>query len=292
MKLSRPASPPIRTAIFTALALTAFASNSILSRVALREGAIDAGAFTAIRLVSGALILCLLVWATHKRVPFGLGGSWTSATMLFLYALAFSLAYVSLSAGSGALILFGSVQATMLLWGILRGERPGILQWLGLSIAICGLVYLVLPGISAPPLWGALLMSVAGIAWGVYSLRGSGITDSAAATADNFIRSAPLGILAALALFEGIRLTPVGVFWAFLSGAVTSGLGYVAWYAALRGLSSTKAAIVQLCVPLLAAFGGVVLLSETATMRLLLASGLILGGVALALSSRASARRD
>jgi drug/metabolite transporter (DMT)-like permease len=204
--------------------------------------------------------------------------------MLFLYAVAFSFAYLSLSAGTGALILFGVVQATMILAGLLSGERPHVLQWAGLLIAVAGLVYLVFPGLSAPSPLGAALMALAGVAWGIYSLRGREARDPIAATAHNFIYSVPLVLGASVLMRTHVHLSVKGVLLALVSGALTSGLGYILWYAALRGLTATRAALVQLVVPVLAAVGGVLFLSESITLRLFISAVAILGGVILAMS--------
>ena len=275
-----------RTALATGAALVAFAANSLLCRVALATGAIDPAAFTALRLVSGAAALWLLA-AVRGRTPTPrLGGSWPSALALFAYAAPFSFAYVTLGAGTGALILFAAVQVTMILTGVVSGERPTGVQWAGLALAVGGLVGLVSPGLSAPAPVGAVLMVLAGVSWGIYSLRGRSVADPMAATAGNFVRSTPLVLVFVVLLLPTLSLSPVGVMWALLSGAVTSGLGYVVWYEAVRGLSATRAAIVQLAAPVLAAVGGVVLLAETISLRLLLSGAAILGGVALAMVSR------
>ncbi len=209
--------------------------------------------------------------------------------MLFLYAIAFSFAYLSLSAGTGALILFGSVQVTMLLVALHSGERPQLLEWLGLLFALGGLVYLVLPGLEAPSPVGSVLMMIAGIAWGVYSLRGRGVGSPLANTTGNFIRAVPLIIVVRLVLMNDVHMTQSGILLAVLSGAIASGVGYVIWYTALAGLSATRAAIVQLSVPVLAAWGGVALLAEDVSLRLVLAGALILGGIALAIAGRRKA---
>ena len=270
----------------TILALTAFAANSVLCRAALGEATIDAASFSALRLLSGALTLWLLV--TLRRGRTKLGGSWPSATCLFLYAVPFSFAYESLATGTGALILFGAVQATMLLAAVLSGERPGWLQWLGLLTALGGLVYLVLPGVSAPDPLGSALMTVAGIGWGFYSLRGRAATDALGETAGNFARSLPLVALVSTAGLGAMRVEATGAMLAVASGSLASGVGYAIWYAALRGLTASVAATVQLSVPVLAAVGGVLFMSEAVTPRLAMASVLILGGVALALLKRRS----
>jgi drug/metabolite transporter (DMT)-like permease len=272
-------------ALLTCAALVAFAANSLLCRLALREGAADPAGFTALRLASGAAVLLAV---THlRRSPSGrVGGGWGGAMALLIYAAAFSFAYVRLEAGVGALILFGFVQATMLAVGLRAGERFGTREVLGFLAAIAGLLGLTLPGASAPPLFSALWMAAAGVAWGVYSLLGRGAADPVAATAGNFLRSClPLGALA-LAAAPSLSVTPRGAVLAATSGALTSGLGYVAWYAAVRRLSRSQAAIVQLAVPALAALGGIALLGERWTWRLLACGTAILGGVALASARR------
>ena len=280
----------VRTAGYTAFALIAFAANSVLCRLALGEDTIDAASFTTIRLASGALVL-LLVNAAGKTGAVVDRGSWTSALMLFLYAIAFSFAYISLNTGTGALILFASVQATMMLFAIYKGERLGLVGSLGLFAALAGLTYLVFPGLTAPSPSGAALMAVAGISWGIYSLRGRGSASPVVVTKDNFLRSIPFVVLISLIFFQGLHITLKGTFFAALSGGLTSAIGYVIWYAALRDHSATSAALVQLLVPVLAAFGGVVLLSEALTVRLLLSSAMIIGGVALALTQRPNSTR-
>jgi len=276
----------VRIVALTILALTAFAANSVLCRAALGEGTIDAASFSALRLLSGALILWLLVTLRPGRTT--LGGNWRSAACLFLYAVPFSFAYESLSTGTGALILFGAVQATMLIAAVLSGERPGWLQWLGLLTALGGLVYLVLPGVSAPDALGSALMTVAGVGWGFYSLRGRFTTDPLGETAGNFARSLPMVALVSAASLGSVRVEPTGAMLAVTSGALASGVGYAIWYAALLGLTAASAATVQLSVPVLAAVGGVILMGEAVTPRLQIASLLILGGVALALLKRRS----
>lgn len=273
-----------RIAVLTALAMVAFAANSVLCRMALAPGAIDPASFTTIRLVSGAGTLALIIAARTGGV--GRRGSWASASFLFLYAAAFSFAYVSLSAGTGALILFGTVQATMVAWALRSGERPHPMQWLGLATALAGLAWLVSPGVAAPAPLGALLMATAGIAWGVYSLLGRGTRDPLADTAGNFLRAAPMALVLSLLWMHSARAGPVGVALAVASGALASGVGYVIWYAALRGLTATRAATVQLSVPVIAAAGGVLFLGERVDLRLVSASVLILGGIGLALAGR------
>jgi drug/metabolite transporter (DMT)-like permease len=269
-----------RTWILTIITMTAFATNSVLCRMALGAHAVDAASFTAVRLVSGAVTLAaltLFLRGYHALTA----GSWLSGFELFLYAVAFSFAYLSLSAGTGALILFGSVQATMIISGLRSGERPHMLQWAGLAIALAGLIYLVFPGITAPSPGGSLLMAMAGVAWGLYSLRGRGVEDPLSRTSGNFIRAVPFAAVVWASGVQGLHAEPRGILLALLSGTLASGIGYVIWYSALRGLSSTRAATVQLSVPVLAAFGGVIFLAEVVTLRLVIASILILGGVAL-----------
>ncbi len=278
--------PRFLTALYTSLTMAAFASNSLLNRLALGQEIIDAVSYTTVRLMSGALTLWLITSLQRNSVEPRVRGNWISAAMLFLYAIAFSLAYLSLSAGTGALILFGSVQVTMILVALRSGERPQPLEWLGILLALGGLVYLVLPGLESPSLLGSTSMMIAGIAWGVYSLRGRGSGSPLADTAGNFLRAVPLILAIRLVLLNGVHLSASGVVLAVLSGAVASGVGYVIWYAALAGLTATRAAIVQLSVPVLAAWGGVAFLAEEVSWRLILAGALILGGIALAIARR------
>lgn len=275
-----------RVLLLTLIALVAFAANSILCRLAFERADIDAASFTSIRLLSGALALWLIV--ALRRSANGIGGSWPSATALFVYAAAFSFAYVSLPTGVGALLLFGAVQATMIFSGLRTGERLNGRQGAGLALALGGLGYLMLPGLAAPPLGGSLLMLAAGIAWGVYSLRGRGTADPLGATAGNFLRAAPLGIALSAAALPWLRVDAAGAGYAMLSGALASGAGYAVWYAALRGLAATHAATVQLAVPVIAAAGGTLLLDEPVSLRLALSSTAILGGIALVVLERSS----
>ncbi|HXU47073.1 MAG TPA: DMT family transporter [Thermoanaerobaculia bacterium] len=278
-------------ALFTPLAMLAFAGNSLLCRTALRTTGIDPAAFTAARIASGALVLWLLVrLRASERSPPASAGNWPSALALFGYAAAFSFAYVGLPAGTGALLLFGAVQATMILWGLSAGERFDAIQITGLIAALGGLVALVLPGLAAPPLGRALLMLGAGVAWGVYSLRGRGTADPLAATAGNFARAVPFAALLVLTSFASLRPDRLGFLYAALSGALASGVGYALWYTALRDLTATRAAVVQLSVPVLAAAGGIAFLGEPLTLRLVSASTLVLGGIALVIVERGRAR--
>jgi len=274
-----------RIALWTALALLAFAANSILCRLALSHGLIDPASFTTVRLVAGAVTLALLARiASTTRTP--ADPSWSAAALLFLYAAPFSFAYGALTTGTGALLLFGAVQVTMIVGAIRAGDRPTPGQWLGLGLAFGGLVYLVFPGITAPSPRGATLMLVAGLAWGLYSLRGRAARNPLAQTASNFARTVPMVLALSLVAQRSVHVEPRGLVLALVSGALASGVGYVVWYQAVAGLSGVTASIVQLAVPVLAAGGGVLLLAERITVRLGLAAVLILGGVALALVAR------
>lgn len=268
--------------------MVAFAANSLLCRLALAQPRIDPGSFGSIRLVSGALVLALIVRmrAGSDAPP---RSDWLAATMLFAYVALFSFAYLSLSAGTGALILFGAVQLTMLGAGLRAGERFAPAAWAGLAAAIAGLVYLVSPGVSSPAPLGATSMALAGAAWGVYSLRGRGIADPLAATASNFARAVPLALALSVLTAGTVHADGPGVALAVASGALSSGIGYVIWYAALRGLTAMRAATVQLSVPPIAAIGGALMLAEPLTPRLMVASAAILGGIAVVLATRARA---
>jgi drug/metabolite transporter (DMT)-like permease len=268
-----------RVIALTCLAMLAFAGNSLLCRLALKQTSLDASSFTTLRLVSGALMLWLIVRVRHGQAMSG--GNWGSALALFAYAAGFSFAYIHLPAASGALLLFGAVQATMIGYGLAKGERFRRPQLAGLLLALSGLVGLLLPGLSAPPLTGSILMLGAGVAWGIYSLRGRGAGDATLVTAGNFMRAAPLAALMSLLFWGQTSLDTAGVVYAVASGALASGLGYTVWYTVLPALKATHAATVQLSVPVLATLGGVVFLGESITLRLVLASTAILGGIAL-----------
>jgi drug/metabolite transporter (DMT)-like permease len=273
--------------LLTAIAMLAFAANSLLCRLALGAGLIDAASFTAVRVFSGAIMLGLIIlprYRLHGRPKV----DWRSVTMLFAYMIFFSIAYLSLGAGTGALILFGAVQLTMFVVALKSGEPFSRLSWAGLALALAGLVYLVSPGVTAPNPTGALLMAIAGVAWGFYSLLGRTAADPMESTAYNFIYSVPLAVVASLIFIADFHFTIMGAVLAVASGAVASGLGYFIWYAALRGLTAIRAATVQLSVPIIAAFGGVLLLGEDVTLRLVLASIATLGGVAIVLSQKAT----
>jgi len=268
-----------RIFILTFVAMTAFAGNSLLCRLALKETRIDPASFTLIRIISGAIALQIILRVRTR--PRGKAGSWPSALALFVYAAAFSFAYVTLSAGTGALLLFGAVQATMIIWALREGEQLRMPQRLGLALALGGLVALVFPGLSAPPLGGSLLMLSAGIAWGVYSLRGKVAGDPASATAGNFLRAVPMAVVLSAVFLPWARLDRAGVSYAIFSGAIASGVGYAIWYTVLPSLRAARAATVQLSVPVLAAVGGILFLGEQITLRAVLASIAILGGIAL-----------
>jgi drug/metabolite transporter (DMT)-like permease len=267
-----------RTIALTSLAMIAFAGNSLLCRAALKHTSIDPASFTTIRLISGAVMLSLVA---RMRRGAGTGtGNWLSAFALFAYAAGFSFAYLSLPAATGALLLFGAVQATMIGHGVWVGERLRRLQLVGLMLASGGLVGLLLPGLSRPPLYGAVLMLGAGVAWGVYSLRGKSAGDPTKVTAGNFLRAVPIAAALSVLMLKG-ALDNAGFWYAVSSGALASGIGYAIWYTALPALKATKAATVQLSVPVIAALGGIVFLGEPITLRLVLASAAILGGIAL-----------
>jgi drug/metabolite transporter (DMT)-like permease len=278
------------TLVLTGLAMIAFAANSLLCRLALADATIDAASFTGIRMAAGALTLATLVLSRGGHARFRVRPR--AAAFLFLYAACFSFAYLQLAAGTGALLLFGAVQLTMLSAGLRAGEYLSPLAWLGLLVSFGGLAYLVSPGLTAPPLGGAALMAGAGIAWGLYSLSGRGSADPLQATAENFVGAAGLALILCLVFAADLHLGPRGVLLAIASGALASGLGYVIWFRALRGLGASTAASVQLSVPVIAATGGVLLLGEPLTLRLLLAAILVLGGIALVLRERnATSRR-
>lgn len=281
--------PRSRLFFLTLLAMLAFAGNSLLCRLALKHTAIDPVSFTSLRLVSGALTLWLIIrWGQSGRSG---QGNWRSAAALFAYALAFSLAYLQLSAATGALLLFGAVQATMIGHGLWAGERLRPLQGLGCLLALAGLCSLLLPGLTTPPWGSAALMACAGLAWGIYSLRGKGAGDATRVTAGNFLRAAPLAVAAGLLLpllplGFSLSLDGWGVVYAIASGALASGVGYAVWYSVLPSLKSVQAATVQLSVPVIAALGGIVFLGETMSLRLVVATIAILGGISLVIAEK------
>ena len=288
----------IRLTLLTMVTMLCFAGNSVLCRLALRQTSIDAASFTTVRLVSGALMLTLLVYGRHHFRSVvsasssrfnGFGGNWLSALALFVYACAFSFSYHKLSTGIGALLLFGAVQATMILTGLWLGERLNTRQVIGLLLALTGVIAILSPSLDAPPLGSALLMLASGVAWGVYSLRGRGVADPTGETAGNFLRAALMSALLSGVLLAQQRLDALGLLYALLSGAVTSGLGYAIWYAVVPRLSRTRAATVQLSVPVLAALAGVLFVQEPITLRLLLTSTAVLGGIALVVLNKHAA---
>ncbi len=269
----------------TALAMIAFAGNSLLCRIALKQTHIDAATFTTVRLVSGAIVLWMIV--RLRKGTNETTGHWLSAFALFAYAACFSLAYISLSAATGALLLFGAVQVTMIGYGLWSGERLRMFGTIGIVCAFTGLIVLVLPGVAAPSFGGTALMIAAGIAWGIYSLRGKkSIGDATATTAGNFMLAVPFTIVFSLCGMHWMSIDLGGVCYAIASGAITSGLGYAIWYAALPGLPATQAAVVQLSVPIIAAVGGILFLGEVMTTRLVIAAVAILGGIALVIVGR------
>lgn len=278
-----------RVVSLTSLAMIAFACNSLLCRLALKHTTIDAASFTTIRLVSGAAMLWLVALA--RRGPGNGSGNWPSALALFVYAAGFSFAYVSLPASTGALLLFGAVQATMIGHGLWSGERLAGAQLAGLALALGGLLGLLLPGLSAPPLLGALMMLSAGIAWGVYSLRGKGAVDPIRVTAGNFLRAVPIAATLSLLMRRDVSWDGAGAAYAMASGALASGVGYAIWYTVLPSLKATTAATVQLSVPCLAAAAGIAFLGEALSLRLVLASAAILGGIALVILESRTATR-
>jgi drug/metabolite transporter (DMT)-like permease len=277
-----------RIFLLTSLAMTAFASNSLLCRLALKQTAIDPATFTFVRVFSGALALWLVT--RMRGISLDKSGNWPSALALFVYAAAFSFAYVGLPAGTGALLLFAAVQATMILWGFHKGERLDLIQVFGLVIALAGLVLLVFPSLSAPPLIGSMLMLSAGVAWGIYSVRGKVAGDAIAVTTGNFVRAVLFVAAGSLALISHAHVDVAGIGYAIISGAITSGLGYVIWYSALSGLRATSAATVQLSVPVLAAAGAILVLGEPITLRYVFASVAVLGGIALVIWERTQAK--
>lgn len=270
-----------RLIALTTLAMLAFAGNSLLCRAALRDATIDPASFTTIRLGSGALMLLLLGFRRSGGKV--LGGSWVSALALFVYAAAFSMSYASLSAATGALLLFGAVQVSMLVSGLATGERFKAVQVGGFAMAVTGLLGLLLPGLSRPPLVGALWMLSAGIAWGIYSMRGRGGGNPLWMTSGNFLRAVPFALALSLLQYDVAHIDSRGIAFAIASGALASGCGYAVWYTVLPWLKSVQAATVQLSVPVLAGLAGVILLGEPLSLRLVLAGSAILIGIAVVL---------
>ncbi|MBW8182556.1 DMT family transporter [Shewanella nanhaiensis] len=285
----------LKVILATIFALLAFAGNSVLCRLALGDGAIDAASFTVIRFLSGSLVLVIILLLTrlikqrqtYKEQEIRTGrGSWLAGFMLFLYGVTFSYAYISLDTGVGALILFGAVQLTMILISLLSGNRLHYLEWMGVVIAFSGFVYLVLPTLSTPSMAGFILMTLSGVAWGLYTVKGRGCKDPILDTTYNFIRTLPFIAILLLLTIQSASLTQAGIIFAVLSGVIASGVGYALWYFALRGLSVMQAAALQLLVPIIAAIGGVIFASEAITMRLVISSFAVLGGILLVLLGR------
>ncbi|WP_444997824.1 DMT family transporter [Aliikangiella sp. IMCC44359] len=268
----------IKLVLITALALVAFAANSILCRLALGANNIDPASFTVIRLLAGTFILMLIVSVKYYG-KYSSKGSWSSGFMLFIYAVCFSFAYVTLDTATGALILFATVQITMILFSLFSGNRLLLSEWCGVLLAFIGFVYLFLPEIRTPSVIGFLLMSISGVAWGIYSINGKKSQFPLADTAYNFFRTIPLVIILSFLFFNQAQLSINGVIYAVLSGAIASGVGYAIWYTALIALTTTQAAVVQLFVPVIAALGGVVFVDEDITLHLLTSSTMILGGI-------------
>lgn len=275
-----------KTIFLTGLALIAFAANSVLCRLALGNNAIDASSFTIIRLLSGTIILLIIIGVTRNVTGASSNGSWSASFMLFLYAITFSFAYISLDTATGALILFGSVQITMILMSLISGARLHLTEWAGVIIAFTGFVYLILPGVSTPPIIGLLLMTVAGVAWGIYTLKGRDSKSPLMDTAYNFLRTTPLVILLTIITISNANYSSEGILLALLSGSITSGVGYTIWYIALGGLSSIQAAVLQLSVPVIAALGGVIFVSEAITFRLSVSATMVLGGILIVVLGR------
>lgn len=282
MRATTDAADTVKTALLTAAAMVAFAANSILCRLALQVPTIDAASFGSVRLAAGAVTLAFIVHFLRAEAE-PVRADWWAVVVLFLYVACFSFAYLHLSAGTGALILFGAVQLTMFLAGLARGERFRPLAWAGFATAVGGLVYLLAPGVTAPSPVGGALMAAAGVAWGIYSLRGRGVARPLEATAANFARAVPFALALSVLFVADLHASPAGLALAVASGALTSGIGYVIWYAALRGLTAFSAATVQLSVPVIATAGGALMLAEDISLRLVVASVATLGGVALAL---------
>ncbi|MGB1261840.1 MAG: DMT family transporter [Cognaticolwellia sp.] len=280
----------LKTILLTLLALIAFAGNSVLCRLALADEVIDAASFSAIRLLSGATFLLLLVLTRHKAAVGFTAGRWSSAGLLFLYAVTFSYAYISLDTGTGALILFGSVQLTMVLVALFTGNKLLAVEWLGLFVALAGLMVLLLPGATSPSLTSFILMAASGVAWAFYTLAGQASKTPLLDTAGNFIKALPLLMLLTFFTFDGAIISNTGIALAIASGAITSGLGYAIWYSVLTQLSITQAAIIQLTVPIIAAFGGVIFAQELISRQLMIASLLVLGGIFMVIVAKHYAR--
>ena len=278
----------VKTTVLTIFSLIAFAGNSVLCRLALGENQLDAASFTIIRLLSG-IVMLLLISQTNGSQTSGSRSSltqqinWLSSGALFLYAVTFSYAYLSLDTGTGALILFGAVQITMILASSLLGKQLYWAEWLGVAIAFLGFVYLVLPGITTPSFQGFILMTLAGGSWGIYTLQGKNSRQPIINSATNFLYTLPFVLTLLIIELPNSELSQPGIILAVLSGAIASGVGYTTWYMAVRNLATVKASVVQLLVPILAALGGVLFAGEVISLRLIISSLLILGGIILVL---------
>jgi drug/metabolite transporter (DMT)-like permease len=283
---NKPGHILIKTILFTGFTLIAFAANSVLCRLALGEKTIDASSFTVIRLLSGAIVLLIILKMNKIKNSSPIKGNWFASLMLFLYAVTFSFAYITLDTGTGAIILFGSVQITMILLSLISGNRLLITEWIGVSIAFIGFIYLVSPGVTSPSIMGFSFMTVAGIAWGIYTLKGRDSLNPLMDTANNFFRTIPFVMFLAVIAIQSTYYTTEGILLAALSGGIASGIGYTIWYVALGGLSAIQAAVVQLLVPVIAALGGVIFLSEKITLRLTLSGIMILGGILMVVWGR------
>jgi len=269
----------LKISFLTCLALIAFAANSVLCRLALGNETIDAASFTVVRLLSGALTLLLILGMKGNNKGVISKGSWAASFSLFLYAITFSYAYLSIDTGTGALILFGTVQLTMILLSLIAGTRLHFSEWSGVIIAFMGFIYLILPNITTPSINGLILMTVSGVSWGIYTLKGRSSNNPLMDTTYNFLRTIPFVMILAIFTMEVMSISTEGIILALLSGGLTSGIGYTIWYIALRGLSTTQAAVVQLLVPVIAAVGGVLFVSETITLRLVISAVIVLGGI-------------
>jgi len=280
--------PHIKITMLTLTALIAFAANSVLCRLALDIYHMDAGVFTVIRLLSGAVVLLIILYIKHNRdmhsIHFELTRNWLAATMLFIYATAFSFAYITLDTGVGALILFGSVQITIIVYSIYTGNRLNMAEWVGLALSFTGFVYLIYPDLSSPSSIGFLLMSIAGIAWGLYTIQGKKSKKPLLDTTLNFIKTLPFIAALALLTLPQAQFNLPGVLLALLSGGIASGIGYAVWYMALSGLSHSQTAVVQLAVPVIATIGGVIFVSEEMTLRLIISTVMVLGGILIIIS--------
>ncbi|MEM8539789.1 MAG: DMT family transporter [Pseudomonadota bacterium] len=274
--------------VFTAITMVAFALNSVFARLALLDGAIDEASYTSVRIIAGAVALALLIIVSRKQTLRTVikGGNWISAAALFAYAVTLSFAYVGVETGLGALILFACVQATMIGWALYKGDRPIAPEWFGLIVAFGAFAWLVSPGLEAPDPFSAFLMGLSGVAWGIYSLRGRSTSDPLLATAGNFVLAVPMSLAVSLLFFSQINMTAFGLALAVASGALTSGLGYALWYRVLPQIGATQGAIVQLTVPVIAGFGGLLFAAEPFTARFIIASILILGGVGIAIIAK------